>query len=183
MNLQEIPKIIESDVWMMQVLRAVRRLSLSDCWIGAGFVRNKVWDELHAYKERTTLSDIDVVYFDRTDLTEESEELYQERLENILPTGKWSVTNQARMHEVNNDAPYTSSLDAICKWPETATAVAVTLGDDGQVIFEAPLGADDLIGLVVRPTFAFEDKMDQYRSRARKKNWSAKWPKLRIIGG
>ena len=29
---------------MLEVLRTVRALNLSDCWIGAGFVRNKIWD-------------------------------------------------------------------------------------------------------------------------------------------
>ena len=37
--------------------------------------------------------------------------------------------NQARMHVVNNMLPYSSSVDAISKFPETATALGVTLDE------------------------------------------------------
>ena len=66
---------ISKDKWMMDILRSVRDLNLPDCWIGAGFVRNKAWDFLHEYSQRTPLSDIDVVFLDRTNtsLTKETE--------------------------------------------------------------------------------------------------------------
>jgi len=41
---QDISKIIEADDWMMDVLRAAEKLQLPDWWIGAGFLRNKIWD-------------------------------------------------------------------------------------------------------------------------------------------
>ncbi|MDG4837648.1 nucleotidyltransferase family protein [Micromonospora sp. WMMD967] len=46
----------------MRVLRAAAGLGLPDWWIGAGFVRNRVWDTisgLPALPER----DVDVAYF------------------------------------------------------------------------------------------------------------------------
>lgn len=176
----DIPKLIEDDNGMMEVLRAASSLNLSDWWIGAGFVRNKVWDVLQDGNQ-TPPGDIDVVYFDPIDLSEDRERVYQNRLEEIYPTGRWSVKNQARMHLRNNDAPYASSLDAIERWPETATAVAVTLNENDRVIFQAPCGVDDLLNMILRPTPTFEKKMDQFRGRLEKKNWVAKWPKLRVM--
>ena len=32
---------------MLRALQAVARLDLPDAWIGAGFIRNAVWDALH----------------------------------------------------------------------------------------------------------------------------------------
>src|SRR6185312_4192753 len=32
---------------MMRLLRSVEELGLPDCWIGAGFIRNTIWDALH----------------------------------------------------------------------------------------------------------------------------------------
>jgi hypothetical protein len=34
--------------------------------------------------------------------------------------------------------------------------------------------------MIVRPTPAFEKKLDVFRARLEKKNWSMKWPKVRI---
>lgn len=42
----DITKIIQADPWMMQVLQAAETLDLPDWWIGAGFLRNKVWDAI-----------------------------------------------------------------------------------------------------------------------------------------
>ena len=51
---------------MMSQLKAVESLSLPDCWIGAGFVRNTVWDALHSHPiTGALLGDVDVVYFSR----------------------------------------------------------------------------------------------------------------------
>jgi len=32
---------------VMRLLRSVEELALPDCWIGAGFIRNAIWDALH----------------------------------------------------------------------------------------------------------------------------------------
>lgn len=179
MQQADIPSLIESDSDMMAVLRAVRSLDLPDWWVGAGFVRNKIWDTLQG-EGHTPPGDIDVVYFDPAHLSEEEELKLKERLEEIHPTGKWSVTNQARMSFVNGDAPYTSSLDAISHWPETATAIAVTLDKADHIIFKALHGVDDLLAFIIRPTPAFENKMEKYRQRLQKKDWQTKWSKVKI---
>ena len=46
MNLKEIERLISADVEAMETLRAAQRLGLPDWWLGAGFVRNRVWDHL-----------------------------------------------------------------------------------------------------------------------------------------
>ncbi|MFC1787910.1 nucleotidyltransferase family protein [Patescibacteria group bacterium] len=159
---------------------AVKELDLPDWWIGAGFVRNRVWDELHGYSKPTPLGDIDVIYFDTSNTSEVSENDYQKQLEQILPTDLWSVTNQARMYLINNDEPYTSSLDAVSYWPETATAIAVKLDINDRVIFKTTHGSEDLLNMIVRPTPVFENRQEIYQARLEKKNWSNIWPKLRF---
>ncbi len=176
----DIPAIIESDDFMMSALHAVRSLSLPDWWIGAGFVRNKIWDILSG-DTKTPPGDIDIVYFDPSDLSEETENRHQHHLEEIFPTGKWSVANQARVYKENGDAPYTSSLDAIAHWPETATAIAITLNDADRVIFQAPCGSEDLLAMIIRPTPCFTKKEDVFLKRAEKKVWNKKWPKVQIF--
>jgi hypothetical protein len=96
---KDLIKIIGKDKWMMDVLKTVEALSLPDWWIGAGFVRSKVWDFLHEYKKRTPVPDIDVIYFDKKDFTakelnsftSKKEDEYQAYLTQIFPDIKWSV--------------------------------------------------------------------------------------------
>lgn len=179
MKESDIPDLIQHDPFMLAALRAVRTLDLPDWWIGAGFVRNKVWDVLHG-RDRIPPGDIDVAYFDPGDLSEEREIEFQDRLEKIFPTGRWSVTNQVRMAVPNGDRPYTSTLDGIAHWTETATAVAVTLDDEDRVIFHACFGTADLFGMIVRPTPSFEKQPEKFRARVEAKDWKARWPMVRI---
>lgn len=67
---QDIIKLIEDDIWMMNILKTAKTLQLPDWWVCAGFVRSKIWDTLHGFGERTSLEDIDVIYFDSTNLDE-----------------------------------------------------------------------------------------------------------------
>jgi uncharacterized protein len=173
----QIIEIVSSSKWRMGVLRLVEDLGLPDWWIGAGFVRNAVWDYLHE-KPMTPLNDIDVIYFDPERPEPEIDGNLEIELQSRGPKKIWSVKNQARMHLKNGDEPYESSFDALRHWPETATALAVSLRDSDQVIVAAPHGVDDVFDLVIRPTTP--DKADIARERAEKKRWLTKWPKLRL---
>ena len=92
---------------------------------------------------------------------------------------KWEVKNEFYMHERSNLSPYKSTEDAISKWPETATAIGVTM-IDGELRLVSPHGIDDLVNLVVRPTPIFVSKLDIIKKRVESKNWQNKWPKLKF---
>ncbi len=182
----DILALVAADAWMMAALGAVAGLGLPDAWIGAGFPRGAVWDRLHGYASRTPLDDIDVVYFDPEVCDPAAEAVLERRLGELLPGLPWSVKNQARMHLRNGDAPYRDSADALAHWLETPTAVALRLNDGGDLELLAPLGTEDLLGLVVRPTphaRTQAHRLAAYRERLEKKNWPAKWPKLRVDWG
>lgn len=180
MSQKDILDLIAQDAWMMRVLRIVGDLKLPDCWVGAGFVRNKIWDHLHGYTGRTPLGDVDIVYFDPHDLSEEVENELQNRLKKRDSSINWSVTNQARMHIPSNLPPYSSTEDALSVWPETPTAVAVRLNSEGQLELLAPHGIKDLVSLVVNPTPLSFSRPEIYEKRLAEKQWGKKWPKLRI---
>lgn len=80
--------------------------------------------------------------------------------------------NQARMHIINNMPPYFSSVDAISKFPETATALGVTLDEMNNVVLTAPCGIEDVLNLKVTPTPHFtksRERVDMYEARLRRK--------------
>lgn len=172
--------LIAGDEWRMRVLRAVRALDLPDWAIGAGFVRSRVWDWLCGDARETAPTDIDVLYYDTTNLEPAAETALERRLDNAL-AAPWSVTNQARMHLYNGDPVYVSTEDALRHWLETPTAVAVRLRANDHIDVLAPWGLDDLFTMTVRPTPNGLAKPDLYRRRLAEKNWQAVWPMLRII--
>jgi len=181
---EDIIELIKQDEWMMSVLAAVKTLDLPDCWICAGFVRSKIWDALHRFTDRTPLADIDVIYFDKNNLDKMREKEMEDQLNQIYPNLPWSVKNEARMHMISNFPPYSSSVDAISKFPETATALGVQLDGANNIILAAPCGIKDIITLKVNPTSHFmKDKKRKaiYCKRVESKKWKEIWTELKIV--
>lgn len=176
----DIAKIIEVDPWMMKVLSAAESLNLPDWWIGAGFLRNKVWDHISGNVSEPT-RDVDLVYFNDIENKPEDDWAYDELLKSKYPFAEWEVRNQARMHYKNGSEPYASTYDGISDWVETATCVAVKL-EKGILKFMFCYGMDDLVGLVARPipSFQTKDKIAIFHKRVREKGWRTRWPKLRF---
>ncbi|MDO8042021.1 nucleotidyltransferase family protein [Janthinobacterium sp. SUN137] len=172
--------------WCMQVLHAVAQLGLPHCCIGAGAVRNLVWDALHGYAQASALSDVDVAYFDAHNLQPRREVELRQRLETVLPGVPWEVCNQARVHLWFEDAfgyavpPLLSLDDAIATWPEFATSVGISLQPDGGIGIIAPHGLDDLFDMVVRRNPA-RISLDGYAQRLASKDYAARWPRVTII--
>jgi len=179
-TLEDIAAFLAASKDCAAAFRAVAALGLPDCWIGAGFVRSRVWDALAGRATAQPKDDIDVVYFDPADTTKEKDLTIEAALGRSAPEHHWSVKNQARMHGRNGDAPYRDTIDAMAHWPETATAIAARL-EAGAVVLAAPYGVDDLVDLVVRPTPIFRHKMNVFRARLAAKNWRARWPEITIV--
>ncbi|UCZ53497.1 nucleotidyltransferase family protein [Bacillus shivajii] len=180
---KEIVELVEEDKWMMDILIASKSLNLPDWWVCAGFVRSKIWDALHGFNERTSMPDIDVIYFDPANVSEDHEKTLEVELNLVLPDVPWSVKNQARMHVVNNIEPYTSSVDAISKFPETATALGLKLDAKGNVILTAPCGVGDVLNMEVKPTPFFQETKERaaiYEERLVKKNWPSTWSNVEV---
>ncbi len=189
MTRQDILKIIEKDSWMMEVINTVNKLNLPDWWIGAGFVRSKVWDYLHDYKTPTPLPDVDVIYFDPNDFAKSEthsestkmEKKYEAELEKAIQGVEWSVTNQARMHVFHDCPPYKNCEDALRDWVETATCIAVRLNDKNELELIAPWGVFDLTNLILRHANKSPERIKEFYRRIEEKKWLEKWPKLKIV--
>lgn len=172
--------MIKNDVYMMSILKAVEKLKLNDAWICAGFVRNKVWDVLH--NVTTPLNDIDVIYFDNTDTSLKKEKQLEEELKDLLPNHPWSVKNQARMHQKSGFHPFHSSYDAVMRFPEIPTAIAVRLCDK-EIEIMAPYGLQDLFEMKVKPSLYYQKDTELhsiYMERMNKKSWKEIWGRLSI---
>ncbi len=178
---EEISRLIGNDDWMMKVLQAAEVLDLPDWWIGAGFLRNKIWNHMQG-RASEQARDVDLVYFDNSDTRPKTDWAYDDKLAQEYPFAEWEVRNQARMHSKNSFEPFISTADGIAHWTETATAVAVrTKGDVFEYLF--CYGTEDLFNLVARPTpHCDTDVMLKiFNDRIEQKQWQQKWPDLRVV--
>lgn len=149
-------------------------------------MRNLVWDALHQHATPSALSDIDVAYFDETDLTPARDAALQSRLTSRHPGVPWEGTHQAGVHLWFEQhfgrpvEPLHSLEEAIGTWPEYATSVGLTLRPDGTIQVIAPHGLQDLVDIVVRRNPA-RVSVATCRQRTASKRYAERWPQVWII--
>jgi hypothetical protein len=183
---EQLISIVETSVWFMSALEAVRSLHLSAWCIGAGAVRNLVWDHLHEHESPSSLTDVDVAYFDEDDLQSETEQALQAVLSARSPGVPWEVTNQAAVHLWFEGhfghpvAPLSSLEEAVASWPEFATSVGITLTEDSSLEVIAPHGLNDLFSMVVRRNPA-RVSIETYRRRIAEKRYAERWPRVTVV--
>lgn len=170
---------------LMDSLRAARGVDAPDWLIGAGAIRDAVWDALHG-REAAPPRDVDLAFFDPGDLTPERDRAVEDGLRALAPDVPWEAKNQAAVHLWYPERfgfavePFTCSADAIATFPEVATCVGVRLLPDDELLVVAPHGLDDLLGCVCRhnPTRV---SREFYAARLAAKGWPDRWPRLRVV--
>jgi len=180
--------LLSQNEWFMDVLRAVRTCDPPDWFVGGGVIRNIVWDHLSGYLNQTSIKDVDVAFFDGSNLTPQCDQEIQSALQRILPSVPWEAKNQAAVHLWYERVfgfpvePLVSSSDAIATWPEPATCVAVRLLENNDIMVVAPYGLNDLFNMVLRrnPRRITEEI---FLDRLLKKAPLEKWPKTKIVYG
>jgi uncharacterized protein len=182
---QQLREILNNSDWLMSALRAVRALGLREWCIGAGAIRNLVWDHLHGQSSDALPADIDVAYFDAREINRTHEQALQARLQALAPALPWEVTNQAAVHLWFEQhfghavTPLQSLADGIATWPEYATCVGVWLDAKEQLHIIAPHGLDDLFGLRIRRNPS-RVSLSTYQQRIAEKRYAARWPRVSI---
>jgi hypothetical protein len=170
----------------MRALRVARCLGLGSWCIGAGAIRNIVWDHLHGYEVATKPEDIDLVFYEATDLSQDLERRLENKLSFAAPEYKWEVVNQAAVHRwltsqtQQKAEPFRSLVEGVASWPEVATCVGVSLTSSEQIEVIAPHGLTDLFEMVVRwnPTHV---PKEVYQERVAKKRFSERWPEVKVL--
>jgi hypothetical protein len=175
-QVSKIIALIKQDKLRIDALECVYKLNLPDCYLAAGFLRNLVWDSLHHKKISTPLNDMDVIYFDISEVDDQAYLEYEVQLKQQMPDVNWQVRNQAKMNERNGDRAYLSSLDAMSFWPEKETAVAIRKSEQGDYDCIAAFGFDSLFNFQI--TLNPKRKLSVFELRISSKNWLVQWPKL-----
>src|SRR4051794_3417334 len=179
-------ELVRSSPLLMRALRAARTVDPPDWLVGAGVIRDLVWDHLHQVRQPTAPKDVDLVFFDPASMGRHREQGVLAAVSAEAPDIGWDVKNQAAVHlwyeqvfgvEVE---PLTSSVDAVATWPETATAVAIRLTTDDRIEVIAPYGLEDLFGMVCRRN-PRRVTIDEYQRRIQSKSIATRWSRVRVV--
>ena len=186
MTESDLRECLQQNALLWCILSNASGLNLNDWYVGAGAICQTVWNINHGKTPAEGIQDIDLIYFDNTDLSAQAESRVQRLVSNSfsnLPIPIEAV-NQARVHlwyrqEFGFDIrPYRSSREAIDSWPTTASSIGVRLSRDESFSVYAPFGLSDIDNMIVRPNKALINQTI-YESKALR--WKKAWPKLTII--
>lgn len=185
---RRLTELIVSCDWLMRALRAGREVGAPDWVVGAGAVRDLVFDHIHGVQSPPP-RDVDYAFYDPLDLSSEAESEIERALCALAPGLPFEARNQARVHLWYEGhfgvpiEPCRSIEHAVSTWPETATAVACRLRRDDTVEVIAPLGLRDLFDGVLRrnPAQVTEEMFE--RRLLRRTDMSRRWPRVRVVRG
>ncbi len=162
--------IVAGSPRLVALLHAVRGVGPPGAWIGAGALRNRVWNTLHRRPGEPEDVDVDVAWHGRGDPAEDAR--FATALHGML-AAPWDVSDQARHGAA-------SAEQGMANWPETATGVAVRMGG-GELELFAAHGWSDLLGMVVRPVPDLPG--ETWKARLAAKRWRQRFPWVRIESG
>lgn len=166
------------------VLARAPAIELPDAYLCAGCIAQTVWNHATGRPAEHGINDIDVIYLDPSDLSEEGEAQAAVHVTGMLGNlaFRLDVKNEARVHlwyEARFGkpiAPIGSIAEAVATFPATATAVAVALDRERQVI--APFGLEDLFALMIRPN---RRQVERPVYEAKVARWRRLWPELAYL--
>jgi len=184
-DIARLHNILSQNRPLYDVIVKMAGFGLPNYYIGAGCIAQTVWNHLCGLELMHGISDIDIAYYDATDLSANAENAVRQRIMHAIEpcTIEVDINNQARVHQWYKGsfgydiAPYTSVEDGISTWPTTATAVGVRLKGNELEVY-APFGLDDLFGMVVRAN-KVQITEEIYMKKVQK--WLRKWPQLAVV--
>ena len=158
--------IVRSDPLVHEALRRAARLDLPDWLLVSGALYNTVWNHLTGKPSGYGIKDIDLFYFDGTDLSYEAEDAEIRRSASVCAdlAKPIEVRNQARVHLwyrerfAGSYPRLTSSAVALRYFASKTHAVGVGMDDGGELRLVAPFGLDDIFSFRVTPNPALDNR-------------------------
>ncbi len=182
--LQRFHELLKRNELLQIILNRSELLGIS-CWaVGAGFIQQSIFNLLHGKPVLSDIRDIDWVYFDINDLSEEGEQLVASKVKKLMDdiSIPFDVKNQARVHlwyrkKFGYDIKaYQSLEEAVSTWPTTSSAIAI-FKKNGELKVIAPFGVSDLINMIVRANMK-QITEEIYNKKANR--LKSNWPRLKV---
>lgn len=181
-------EILKQNVELMNILDFIHNLSLPNYYIAAGSVFQTIWNYLDRKPLNYGIKDIDVIYYNKDDLSIETDIKYYDLINKFCINNgynyKIDVSNEARMHIWKKEMfhmdveQYLNSEDAINYWIATIHAIGITKDSDDLKIY-APYGLSDIYNRTIRP---IKHKYNTEKMYVKKVNsWKKRFNNLNII--
>jgi hypothetical protein len=182
----ELEDILRADPVAWPAFEQARALGLPDWMIVSGAIYNTVWNALTGRPPGYGIKDIDLFYFDASDLSWEAEDAVIRRGETVftglpLPV---EIRNQARVHlwyesRFGRQCPaYESSAHSLTCFASRSHAVGARLGDDDTLEIHAPFGLDDIFAMRVVPNHALDNRETHALKGERARTM---WPEVTVL--
>ena len=146
-------EILKQNVELMNILDFIDSLYLPNYYIADGSVFQTIWNYLDRKPLNYGIKDIDVIYYNKDDLSIETDIKYCDLISKFCISNgynyKIDVSNEARMHIWKKEMfhmdveQYLNSEDAINYWIATIHAIGITKDNDDIKIY-APYGLSDI---------------------------------------
>ena len=151
-----------------------------------GAIYNLVWNVLTRRPPQQGVKDIDVAYFDASDLSYAAEDRVIGHLAGLLAgvPVPVEVRNQARVHLWFPEKfgqpfpPLRSAPEMLTRYASKTHSVGVRLERDDSLTVHAPFGLDDIFSFRIVPNPALDNRATHDRKAARAKSV---WPELNVI--
>ena len=172
----------------MSILTYVEKLKLPNFYISAGSIFQTVWNYYDNKPLNYGIKDIDIIYFNKKDLSVDTDLMYYRKVKAFADKQKYNyeidVSNEARMHIMHKEKynniiePYISSEDAINKWIATVHSIGITKTNDEIKIY-APYGLSDIFSRTIRPIKHKDNSKELYDKKVN--SWKERFDNLNII--
>jgi uncharacterized protein len=178
--------ILEADTLTGSALQRARDFGLADWMIVSGAIYNTVWNSLTGKPSGYGIKDVDLFYFDASDLSWEAEDVIIKAGEKHfadLPVAV-EIRNQARVHlwypeRFGRQCPaYRSSAHSLGYFASKTHAVGVRLAGIGAFEVTAPFGLDDIFSFRIVPNRVIDNQATHEEKAARAKQ---RWPEISIV--
>lgn len=178
--------ILRADPLTQGALQHARDLNLPDWMIVSGAIYNTVWNSLTGKPSGYGIKDIDLFYFDGSDLSWEAEDIVIKAGERHFAGTPLAVEirNQARVHlwypeRFGRSCPvYRSSAEPLGYFASRTHAVGVRLRHDDTMEVTAPFGLDDIFSLRVTPNRVIDNQATHEEKGARAQR---QWPEIVVV--
>lgn len=182
-------KILKMNKELMIVLDYISTLNLQNYYIAADSIFQTIWNYYDGKDLNYGIKDIDVIYFDKSDLSVDKDLEYYNLIKRFIDCNglnyEVDVSNEARMHlwkmnhnQGKNIKQYKNSEDAMSKWIATVHAVGITK-ENGTIKIYAPYGLSDIYSRTIRPIKNSENSKELYDKKV--SSWKNRFDDLNII--
>ncbi len=179
-------KLLQADPLVCAAAEAMRRCQLPQAHLVSGLLFQSIWNKLTDRRPGYGIRDIDLLYFDTSDLSYEAEDRAIRAAAPLFAAlqAPVEIRNQARVHLWFEQRfgrtcpPIRSIADSLSRFVARTQAMALSVSPDGAWSLKHPFGLEDVLALRYTPNPQWDNRTSYAQKAAR---IAAVWPEVTIV--